>query len=901
MKRNILILAVMMVAYLSNLWAYEFSSSISSGQTLYFNIVDGNAQVTFQNNSNPRYTSLSGAIVIPEQVTNSETGNTYTVTSISNNAFTGCTGITSVTFPNTLTSIGNYAFQNCSQLANIDFPSSLVSIGEKAFDACTSLTSITIPTGVTSIGRQAFLGCTSLATVLYNATTCTMSNHDDYPVFSGCTHEAVLTIGENVTRVPNRAFKNFTGLTTVNFPSSLISIGEKAFQGCNRLASVSFPSTLTTIGNSAFDGCSSLVSIALPSQLQSVGSWAFNNCLGLSEITIPASVSTFGNTAFGGCTALTAVRYQGSVAQWCGITFDNENSNPLSMAHNLYMGGNLVEDLVILESVLTIKKYAFRNASCLRSVTLQGGGKSVQERTFEGCTNLEGVYFDGTIEQWCSNSFVKSYVNNADLYWSSNPLYLAHHLYIGDVLSSEHLVIPDNVTTIGSGCFAGGIDWDTITIGAGVVTINEGAFWGCAAKTLYYNCNGLTPSYQSAAQEKPYFLFKSLSQLQSIIVCEGVVRLPNNVFQSTTPNSIILPSTLTTIGSYVFSNCSNLKTIILPAALTSINPYAFSTSPSSNLKTVYNLSGMNIGVNSYGLSATRVVNCSNHGTGANAIHRIDNVNNSTSYSVVADDLAADGQNDAQEIPESTLPDNFIYSNDNGSTWRAKNIVLTDCEDAFNAPEAFIAESATYTRVLTDQNRSTLCLPFTVAKPDDLEVFEYVAFDNSTLSFLELEGENIVAYTPYLVGKNISSAAKATSTFVFSQSNAEFPATSLTEVTHNNMTFKGAMERTPMTSDRNYGYKDGYFVQSGGSAHVNPFRCYFTDNNPQPNPSSLGVDITENDRLGIDEVHPSSQMIIRYSNDVYDLMGRMVRKNAESLRGLPKGIYIWKGQKVINNR
>lgn len=137
MKRNILILAVMMMAYLSNLWAYDFSSSISSGQTLYFNIVDGNAQVTSQNNSNPRYTSLSRAIVIPEQVTNSETGNTYTVTSISNYAFTGCTGITSVTLPNTLTSIGDYAFDGCIGISSVAFPISLTTIGGYSFQGCT--------------------------------------------------------------------------------------------------------------------------------------------------------------------------------------------------------------------------------------------------------------------------------------------------------------------------------------------------------------------------------------------------------------------------------------------------------------------------------------------------------------------------------------------------------------------------------------------------------------------------------------------------------------------------------------------------------------------------------------------------------------------------------------------
>lgn len=789
MKRNILILAVMMMVYLSNLWAYDFSSSISSDQTLYFNIVDGNAQVTFQNNSNPRYTSLSGAIVIPEQVTNSETGNTYTVTSISNYAFTGCTEITSVTLPNTLTTIGNnafdgcrgitevsfrnslttignFAFRSCILLANIVFPTSLERIGEKAFDGCTSLTSITIPSGVTSIGSQAFVGCTSITAVTYNARSSSYGN-GDYGAFHNCNHLTSASISNGVESIPQTLFAG-TPITSISIPSSVTAIGNSAFKNCTQLGTVNYNARNIN-------------------QIGGISVYVFNGCNSIETVVIGPDAERIPKYAFFGAT-------KSSTAS-VSLTIDFSNATSLTSIGASAFRETKLTNVVIPNTVTTIESEAFKSCSQLESFVLGSGINSIGDEVFQYCALRE-------------------------------------------------FTIPESVRTIGQWGFRGCTNLHTVHFNAIACTS-----FGNRTNTNFSGCTSLT----------------------HIDIGPGVTSIPDASFY----------------------NCSQLTSVIVPATVTSLNSNAFSYCSQLTLYNCTNQATIN--------NVKRHLKCSNHGTGANAIHRIDKVNNNTSYSVVADDLAADGQNDAQEIPESTLPDNFIYSNDNGITWRAKNIVLTDCEDAFNAPVAFIAESATYTRVLTDQNRSTLCLPFTVAKPDDLEVFEYVAFDNSTLSFLELEGENIVAYTPYLVGKNISSAAKATSTFVFSQSNAEFPATSLTEVTHNNMTFKGAMERTPMTSDRNYGYKDGYFVQSGGSAHVNPFRCYFTDNNPQPNPSSLGVDITENGRLGIDEVHPSSQMIIRYSNDVYDLMGRMVRKNAESLRGLPNGIYIWKGQKVFNNR
>ena len=126
-----------------------------------------------------------------------------------------------------------------------------------------------------------------------------------------------------------------------------------------------------------------------------------------------------------------------------------------------------------------------------------------------------------------------------------------------------------------------------------------------------------------------------------------------------------------------------------------------------------------------------------------------------------------------------------------------------------------------------------------------------------------------------------------------------------------MTFKGTTVRTCMTDD-NYGYKDGFFVRSargtaddhGSHAHVNPFRCYFAYTAPagssQPLPQTLNVEVGYGDPLDIDAVEtPEQEYDNRYGNDVYDMLGRLVRKNATNLEGLPKGVYIWKGKKIMN--
>jgi len=130
------------------------------------------------------------------------------VTSIGNNAFNGCTNLTSITIPNSVTSIGKYAFERCTNLTSIAIPNSVTSIGNGAFNGCTNLTSITIPNSVTSIGNNAFMNCTSLTSI---------------------------TIPNSVTSIGNSAFSGCTSLTSVTIPSSVTSIGTCAFQNATNI------------------------------------------------------------------------------------------------------------------------------------------------------------------------------------------------------------------------------------------------------------------------------------------------------------------------------------------------------------------------------------------------------------------------------------------------------------------------------------------------------------------------------------------------------------------------------------------------------------------------------------------------------------------------------------------
>ena len=96
------------------------------------------------------------------------------VTSIGEDAFVGCVGVTNVIIPNGVTTIGKFAFNNL-ELKSVTIPDSVTKIGENAFIFCSRLTSVALPDSVTEIGKDAFSGC--MAEITYKGKTYTPDNY----------------------------------------------------------------------------------------------------------------------------------------------------------------------------------------------------------------------------------------------------------------------------------------------------------------------------------------------------------------------------------------------------------------------------------------------------------------------------------------------------------------------------------------------------------------------------------------------------------------------------------------------------------------------------------------------------------------------------------------------------
>ena len=150
------------------------------------------------------------------------------VTSIGNYAFQECTKIASLTWGSSNCSpsaITQYCKGNLKEVTLLD---GLTSIGENAFAGCTGLTSFTIPESVTSIASNAFSGCTNIASLTWGSSKCSPSAITQY--CKGKLKE--VTLMDGLTSIGTSAFSGCTGITNIDIPSSVTSIGTSTFYYC---------------------------------------------------------------------------------------------------------------------------------------------------------------------------------------------------------------------------------------------------------------------------------------------------------------------------------------------------------------------------------------------------------------------------------------------------------------------------------------------------------------------------------------------------------------------------------------------------------------------------------------------------------------------------------------------
>lgn len=227
------------------------------------------------------HTKLAGILTLPEQLT-----------TIGDYAFSGCSSVTQLQFPNGLQSIQKGAFQNCSELRAISLPNTVTTLGESAFENCNNVKNLSLSGSLTELPNLAFYGCGISDLCIPDSVT-----QIGVETFSNCSSLSAVQLSRNLKTISHSAFYNCEELKSISFPTGLETIGEAAFAQ-TALGSISLPDTLTELGQAAFYNIPQLKFAKIPGSLKTIPRSAFYNCYGLNAVELQEGIEIIEESAF---------------------------------------------------------------------------------------------------------------------------------------------------------------------------------------------------------------------------------------------------------------------------------------------------------------------------------------------------------------------------------------------------------------------------------------------------------------------------------------------------------------------------------------------------------------------------------------------------------------------------
>ena len=478
-----------------------------------------------------------------------------------------------------VTAIGSQAFAYCSSLTSVVIPDSVTVIWSKAFYQCNKVTSVVIGDGVTSIGDDAFNSCQSLNNLVMGNSVQSIGEWTFYQ----CKSLANLVIPDSVTYIDRYAFVN-SGLKEITLGAGLTEIGKEAFYGCNQLTG----------------------KLVLPRGLRTIGANAFYTADNkLREIFIPSSVVTIGDCAFRGySSAKIYCEAESRPSGWYGSwSLDSKfiywyrESEPMINGDGTAYDGDYWRyvdgEVVVWEynpssvfeytsdgSSITITKYIGNYTDIVIPPAIDGlAVTSIGDNAFYACEKLTSVVIPDSVTSigYCAFS---------------------------DCSDLMSVIIGDSVTSIGSGAFQFCSGLENIKIGDSVTSIGSGAFAECSGLTsvvipdgvtsigghAFYNCISLTIYCEAESQPEGWDTNWNYSNCPVVWACNPTT--PASAFKYSISNAqvtitkyvgeyidVVIPSKIdglpVKIGDRAFSYCSSLTSVVIPDSVTSIGSDAF--------------------------------------------------------------------------------------------------------------------------------------------------------------------------------------------------------------------------------------------------------------------------------------------------------------------------------------
>jgi len=468
-------------------------------------------------------------------------------------------------------------FINTTTLKILTIGDSVTTLPDQAFSGCSSIGSLKLPKSIIKIGKNAFFGCSGLSAFQLDSANTSFSCQDGI-LFNKKRNKLMIypagkqgnyAIPASVDTVSDYAFSGAKGLTNLIVPSTINCISTYAFSKCTALKTVRFMNedgtslTPISVDRMAFDSCSNIEYLHIDryfgtnqkvspfrelAKLDSVfiGNKAtfiydnfFTNCTALKKVVIgddscrPGDSITIGTNAFWGCSSLKYLYLNESIGSYSsGFTF--------------------VDSIRLGPSVRSIGSGAFSNCDRLKFIQIPSNVIQLGSGAFNGCDSLVQISLTDSITKIGNNCF-------------------------GGCLSLKSITIPVNIKTIGYQMFEGCKSLETVLMSDQITEIDNIAFIDCSSLKNF--------KWPKSLKRVGYMAFSGCRSLPTIELNNSVTILEEYAFSGCSRvTDLTLSSGLTTILANTFSDCTSLKKLVLPNSITYV--YANSFTNCSRLKSI---------------------------------------------------------------------------------------------------------------------------------------------------------------------------------------------------------------------------------------------------------------------------------------------------------------------------
>ena len=227
------------------------------------------------------------------------------------------------------------------------------------------------------------------------------------------------------------------------------AIGSRAFFG-NEITSIVIPNSVTSIGEFAFANCYYLSTINIPKNLTTINEALFRQCHSLTSITIPNSVTSIGYNAFLDCIGLTTISIPNSVEEIKSSAFNGcVNLKHVDLPNNIselknetFQKCKSLTSIVIPNSVKTIGMLTFSECTSLTSITIPNSVLSISSYAFKSCSGLTSITLGSGISSIASESFANC-TQLTDVYCYAKSVPGASGAFVGSYIEYATLHVPN--------------------------------------------------------------------------------------------------------------------------------------------------------------------------------------------------------------------------------------------------------------------------------------------------------------------------------------------------------------------------------------------------------------------------------------------------------------------------